>query len=43
MIFALDKGVHTLSRLSREQFITKEDYREVAIKRISDAERIIII
>lgn len=31
------------SRLSREQFITDEDYRKVAIKRILDAERIIII
>lgn len=31
------------SRLPREQFITEEDYRKVPIKRISDAERIIII
>jgi hypothetical protein len=40
--FIPNKGSHRVTP-SREQFITEEDYREVAIKRISDAERIIII
>lgn len=41
MFSIVNKGF--VSRLSWEQFITEEDYRKVAIKRISDAERIIII